>query len=386
MTSYEARNRRLLTTAAFVVVAAGAGFGIAKLTIHPAPPPAAAPVAAKGPQSLTLPASYIAAASIGVEAVAAGNLSAEVLAPASVVSAPNGEAVITAHAAGTLVHLAKRLGDPVRAGEVLALVESRDAAAVSADRSVADAKVNLARKVAAREQRLFEQRVSPRQDLEMAQAELAAAEAEARRARSAASAVHVTGDGRAAVSSPLAGRITAQTATLGAFVQPETELFRIADPRLVQIEASVTAADAARISPGDTAVLVTQDGTKLNAVVRSVTPTLNQASRAATVVLTPAGGFPSLTPGSSLQARISPKSAGAGSAIVIPEEAVQSIDGRDVVFVRSAKGFIVQPVTVASRGAGRASVAAGLTAGQSIATRNAFLLKAELNKGGDEGE
>jgi cobalt-zinc-cadmium efflux system membrane fusion protein len=170
---------------------------------------------------------------------------------------------------------------------------------------------------------------------------------------------------------------------LGTFVQPETELFRVADPRFVQVEASVTAADAGRISAGDAATLTLPDGTHLDAVVRSVTPTLSQESRTATVVLTPAGSIGGLTPGATLQARIMPKAAGA-AAIVIPDESVQSIDGRDVVFVRSAKGFIVRPVVVGARSGGRASITSGLAAGQSIATKNAFLLKAEVNKGVEE--
>ena len=386
MTSPEARNRRWMTTGAIVVAAAAGGYGIAKLTTHPAPastPPAAA---AKGPQTIDVAADHIAAAGIGVETVSAGSLSTEIRAPATVMPAPNGEAVVTAHAAGTVVRLTKRLGDPVRAGEVLALVESRDAAAAAADRSVAGAKVALARKVAAREQRLYDQKVSPRQDLETAQAELAAAEAEARRASGAAAAVHIAGDGRsAAVVSPLSGRITAQTATLGAYVQPEAELFRVADPRFVQIEASVPGADASRIAPGDPAVLAGADGATLNAVVRSVTPTLNGQSRAATVVLTPAGGPMALTPGASLTVRITPKTTGP-TAIVIPDEAVQNVGGRDVVFLRTAKGFTVQPVIVVARSAGRAALVSGLRAGQAIATRNAFLLKAELGKGAGDGE
>ena len=385
MTSPEARNRRWMTTAA-IVVAAVAGFGIAKLTTHQAPPPAAPSTMAKGPQTLEVAADHITAASIRVEAVSSGSLSTEIRAPATVMSAPNGEAVVTAHAAGTVVHLTKRLGDPVRAGEVLALVESRDAAAAAADRSVAGAKVALARKVAAREQRLYDQKVSPRQDLETAQAELATAEAEARRASGAAAAVHVTGDGRsAAVVSPLSGRITVQTAALGAYVQPEAELFRVADPRFVQIEASVTAADASRIAPGDPAVLTGADGGALNAVVRSVTPTLSGQSRSATVVLTPAAGPMALTPGASLTVRITPKTTGP-TTIVIPDEAVQNLGGRDVVFLRTAKGFTVQPVIVGSRSAGRAAIVSGLRAGQAIATRNAFLLKAELGKGAGDDE
>jgi cobalt-zinc-cadmium efflux system membrane fusion protein len=37
-----------------------------------------------------------------------------------------------------------RIGDPVRAGQTLALVESRDASQIAADRSAASARVTLA--------------------------------------------------------------------------------------------------------------------------------------------------------------------------------------------------------------------------------------------------
>src|SRR6185369_8544000 len=126
-----------------------------------------------------------------------------------------------------------------------------------AEQSVAASKADLARSQLAREQELYNQRVTPRQDLERAQAELQVADAEVRRAREAAAASHVTQDGRIAVVSPLAGRITQMRAALGSFVQPDTELFRIADPRFVQVEASVTAMDAARITIGDSAKIST---------------------------------------------------------------------------------------------------------------------------------
>jgi len=67
---------------------------------------------------------------------APGNLSAEIQAPATVSAAPNGQAIVTA-VPRTLARLDKRLGDQVAAGEILALVESRDAAAMAADRAAA---------------------------------------------------------------------------------------------------------------------------------------------------------------------------------------------------------------------------------------------------------
>jgi cobalt-zinc-cadmium efflux system membrane fusion protein len=363
-----------------LLVAGGVGFLIARSTTQTPPPPApvaAAPVAEA--DELKLDPSYLDVVGIKTEAVSAGNLSFDVLAPATVTAAPNGEAVVTAHVAGTVIRLARQLGDAVRTGETLALVESREAAAMAAEQSVAASKADLARSQLAREQELYNQRVTPRQDLERAQAELAVAEAEVRRAREAAAASHVTQDGRIAVVSPLAGRITQMRGALGSFVQPDTELFRIADPRFVQIEASVTAMDAVRIAIGDSAKISTPSGAILAATVRSISPTLNEQTRAATVVLSLVGNHEPLSPGEAVQADIVPKNA-MQSGVVVPEDAVQNVGGRTVVFVRTAAGFKVRPVVVGARGAGRVSIVSGLQAGETIATANAFFLKAELGK------
>src|SRR3546814_14387968 len=85
--------------------------------------------------------------------------------------------------------------------------------------------------------------------------EAAAAAAEARRAQVAAGAANVTRDGSGAiVASPISGRVTAESVSLGAFVQPETELFRIADPSKVQIEAAVGPLAAQRLPERPSAV------------------------------------------------------------------------------------------------------------------------------------
>ena len=376
-------NRTWLYGAAGLALAA-AGFAAARLTAPAAPPPAAQPAAeASGPASLKVSAAYLTAAGVTLQTAAAGDLAAEIRAPAVAHSAPDAEAVATAGAAGTVTRVAKRLGDAVRAGEVLAVVSSRDAAAMAADRTVADAKVEQARKAADRERRLNAQGVSPRQDLEAAEATLTAAEAEARRARTAARAAGVSGMGLAEVRSPIAGRITAEGPGLGAFVQTDTAVFRIADPRRVQVEAQVSAAEAERVRPGDPAELVSSAGARTPGQVRSVTPSVDPQTRTATVVVIPAGPA-ALTPGSAAQAVITPKTAGPRQ-IVVADEAIQRLEGRDSVFVRTPEGFVARPVTVGARSGGRASILAGLNPGETIAAHNAFLLKAELGKGG-EGE
>lgn len=374
--------------AAAVILAGLGGFGLAKLSEGKPVTAVAAAAEAEHEEGesgvVVMEADAIQATGIVVQPVSAGGFAGEILTQGTVAATPGGEAVLTARAAGAVTRIYKRLGDPVRAGEALAVVESREAAQIAADRSVAAARATLAQTTLARERRLFEQRVSARQDYEQAQAEAAAANAEARRAQVAAGAANITADGRGVVvASPISGRITASTANLGAFVQPETELFRIADPKLIQVEASIAGMDAPRIKPGDRAIIETADGRAIEGRVRSITPGLNTETRSATAVLdvSPDG----LQPGQSVRARIVPSVASTSKAIVVPDEAVQSIEGHDVVFVRTATGFEARPVTVGQRSAGRAEIVSGLSAGQIIAARNAFLLKAELGKGEGEG-
>lgn len=321
------------------------------------------------------------AAGIVTEATQAGGLGAEIIAQGVVAAAPNGEAVLTARADGALTRIVKQLGDSVSAGETIAYLESRDAGSIAAERSAASARLIAARAAYAREKKLFDARVTARQDLEAAQATLAEAEAEARRTQSAAGAAKITGDGRfLAVTSLISGRITKADATLGSYVAAGTELFRVADPRKIQINASVLPADARRVQPGDRAVIELLGGDTINATVRAVTPSLDPESKAATIVLVP-DGFGQLTPGQGLRVRITPRNAAPSASVGVPEEAVQSVEGRDVVFVKTAKGFQATNVTIGQRSAGRVEIVAGLKPGAVVATKGAFLLKAELGKG-----
>ena len=381
-------DKRLLGGVAGAVLLAGVGgFTVARMT-------AGAPAAVENTEApeedhageadtIAMTAEAIKSAGIATETVNPGGLGAEIVAQATVTAAPGGEAVVTARAGGAVTRVFKRLGDPVRAGEPLAIVESREAATIAAERSSANARAELARKNLAREQYLYKQRVSARVDLEQAQAEAAVAQAEVRRSQVSAGAANITSDGRGVIlTSPISGRVTATTVTLGAFVQPETELFRVADPSKVQIEAAVGPADAARLAPGDRAIVELPGGSTIEARVRAVTPTLSGETRAATALLEVPGA--GLQPGLAVRVRLMPSRGGSTTAIVVPEEAVQSLEGKDVVFVRTPQGFKAVPVKTGQRSAGRIEIVSGLAPGQTIATTNAFLLKAELAKG--EGE
>ncbi|MHA0330916.1 efflux RND transporter periplasmic adaptor subunit [Sphingomonas melonis] len=383
-------KHRLYAGAAIGLVAAAAlGFSVARLTQAPVPTPtpteAVAPAASN--DRLVITPQAIATSQITVAPAASGELDAAIIASATVEATPDAEAVLTARAPGTITRIFSRIGDPVRAGQTLALVESRDASQIAADRSSASARVTLAQRQLARERTLLAQGVSPRADYESAQANLAVAQADARRASAAAGAARVTGDGRSvAIVSPIAGRVTATAANLGQYVAAETELFRVADPRRLQVTANVPPADAMRVRTGDRVELSTSDGRTIEGRVRAATGVVDPQSRTATIVVTPTAGTSTLAPGQLVQARILASGGATRGGVMVPQDAVQTLGYRTVVFVRTPQGFRAQPVRIASRSGGMVAIADGISAGTQIATINAFLIKAELEKnvGGEE--
>ncbi|RFQ29136.1 efflux RND transporter periplasmic adaptor subunit, partial [Pseudomonas sp. ATCC 13867] len=66
--------------------------------------------------------------------------------------------------------------------------------------------------------------------------------------------------------------------------------------------------------------------------------------------------------------------------VVVPEQAIQDVEGKPSVFVRNAEGFAVRPVDLGMRSAGRIEVVAGLAAGEQVAGEGSFVLKSELGK------
>lgn len=375
------RNHALIAAAgAGVIAIGGAGYLLGRA--DPGAPPAAEKEEAGHEEAeggVEMDAAQIKASGIELMTVTSGSLGAEIIAQASITATPQGQAAIAARADGAVSRILVHLGDNVSAGQTLAVLESREASTIAAERSAAQAKAVAARSAYAREKRLFDAKITAREALEAAQANLAEAEAELRRTNAAAAAARVTGDGRSiAVSSPISGRVTGLTATLGSFVPAGTELFRVTNPGLIQVEAAVPATEARRMAPGNLAELETPTG-RVAASVRSIAPAANPESGAVTVVLT-LHGAGALSPGQSVRVRIIPSGAGSSTAIVVPEEAVQNVEGKDVVFVRTGHGFQAVPVIVGQRSGGRVEIRSGLRPGSVIAARNAFLLKSEAGK------
>ncbi len=335
---------------------------------------------------VTLTQQQITEAGIEVVRPTVGGVAGAIEVSATIEGDPQGVQVASAAIGGRLVSLTRNLGQSVGRGDVLAVIESREAASLKGEVEAARARLGLAQSQLRREQRLFAERVSPEQDLIAARTAATEASIALRLAQQQLAA---TGGGggalnRVTVRSPISGQVIARSATLGQTVTADAELFRVANLSKVSVAMSLLPADAGRVQPG-AQVEVTGPGRRQAGRVTFVSPVLDETTRLVPVIATLDNGGSTWRVGETVNASVIVP-AGGDRTIAVPSASVQMIEDKPHVFVRTATGFKATPVTLGRRNGGQVIVTAGLTGGERIASTNSFTLKAELGKGEAEHE
>ena len=365
MTRYRAALPLALT-----LVLAGCGQQAAK--------PAEKVEAKEAEGEIRLTAQQIKAAGVLIIRATAGGAGVLSL-PATIESDPQATQVVSAAIGGRIVALNRNPGEAVRRGEVVAVIESREAAGLRAEVEAAQARAALARSSLSREERMFALKVSPERDLIAARTAMTEANIALRLAQQQLSAAGVGGGSlnRIGVVAPIGGQVTARSVVLGQTVAPDAELFRVANLGRVAINLSLTPADAGRVRVRMPVEIRSGDRTAM-ARVHFVSPVLDQATRLVPVVALLDNGGALWRPGEPVTAML--QAASTTDGVSIPDSAIQTIEGRTSVFVRTKDGFRAVPVTVISRGNGVAAVT-GLSGREQLAGDGSFTLKAELAKG-----
>ena len=287
-------------------------------------------------------------------------------------------AAVAAAVAGRVERVLVAPGQSVHVGQTLAILVSGDAAALRADADAAQATAVAAQQAHRREEDLANQGVVARRDAEVAHAQALGAEAAARatRARSAA-AGSPDAMGRLSVVSPIAGVVTNVLVGPGGFAAQGGVVAEITNPKRVEMVFSAPPAVASHVRTGSTIRVTTPSG-DMDGVVTGVATGGDLESGAAVIRARPTGG--ALPPaGSAVTGAVATGEAAGG--VTVPSDAVQTVEGATVVFVRTQTGFRAVPVMAGRQAAGRTEIVRGLTGAERIAGANAFLLKAELAKG-----
>ena len=184
-----------------------------------------------------------------------------------------------------------------------------------------------------------------------------------------------------AIAAPISGTVLARHASLGSVAAEGAPLFEIADLSELWVDLHIFGADAGHIVPG-VPVTVTRlsDGVTAQTTLERVLPgtaTASQSTVARAVLRNDDGLW---RPGSAVKARIAVEQKPA--QLVVPLAALQTLEGRDVVFVRSGDTYTAHPVELGTRDARHVEVLAGLDAGDAVVVEQSYLVKADIGKAG----
>lgn len=374
-------QRHWLMTGVAVIAALGLGFAAARLM--PAQPKAEAHAEEEHKEEaeegfVALAPAKAAGAGVSVVALERGGGS-ELMLPGRVEFAPGAEAVVDAPLPGTVLQVHVGAGSAVRAGAALVTLRSPEGAGARAEVDAAAAANQSANAALKRDRSLFEQGYVARSRLDITEAEARRTEAQLRAARARLAAWGSPGsDGRVVVRSPVAGVVTRLTTSPGQVLHEEDqEVAAIADAGRIELLLEGPPAAAGVLRVGAAISGKTADGQDVSGVVTAIAP-VNE--RGVVTVRARSTGF---TPpaGAVISARLIAGGGGAGGALTVPSEAVQTVEGRASVFVAEAGGFRARAVVTGRTAGGRTEILSGLTGTERIAGPGAFLLRAELAKG-----
>lgn len=288
------------------------------------------------------------------------------------------------------------LGDRVRAGEPLAVIDSIELGRAKSAFLRATVQLELARRTRAREEGLLQDRITSEQSV----LEARSAEASARAAYQAArQELRLLGlsepeidatsanDGSAALfplASPIDGTVVEKHVTLGEVVSPERHLFTVADLSQVWVWIDVYEGDLARVHlEDDVAVRVeafpehTFEG-KVAYVRSQVDPDTRTARARIDVTNTDRHLRPGMFATVTVSDPHGPGGEAAPATLVVPSSAVQRDGEQQIAFVRTGEHRYERRVLALGRRTDAwVEVLDGLAAGEPVAVEGTFLLKSE---------
>lgn len=337
----------------------------------------------------------ITTAKIAIVAAEARTVTTELISNGEVVPPDDGVARIGAKVAGRVARFAVGVGDPVRRGQTVALLDSPELGRAKADYIAAVAAMTVTRQTAEREQALFERKISSERDLRDAEAAATRARADkeaaevrlhtlgvsdAQLARISASDHLASG---IAVTSPIDGVVVDRLATLGETLDAGAPLFVVMDLRTVWIIADVYERDLAQVAIGNSVAVRVEAWRDrvFTGTIASIGATVDRRSRTVKVrvVMTNADG--ALKPGMFAAATLAGAIGEPRDGLYVPTAAVQRDGAGAIVFVPAGDGeYQLRPVEVGASREGWIEITRGLAPGERVVTTGSFLLKSEARR------
>lgn len=274
------------------------------------------------------------------------------------------------------------VGDEVRAGQQLVVVQSAAAGEDRARLASAQATLQAARAALGRQESL--QGIASQKELDEAKRAVAGAQADVDAATSALRAqgadASAAAGGRLVLNAPFAGTVVTRDAVAGRNVEGGHILLEIADITTMWAELEVPEEQALAVKPGQRVVLRFEGANETReAKISRVAASVDQATRTVRARVELDNADRSLKAGLFFRAQI--ELSGTKGALLVPAEAVQTAEGTKLVFIDRGGG-VFDPVAVQTgqHTATEIEIVSGLDVGARVVTAGAFLLKTEVLK------
>lgn len=179
---------------------------------------------------------------------------------------------------------------------------------------------------------------------------------------------------------PIAGTVIDRQISLGEYASEQKPAFTVADISTVWVDLSVYRRDLPRVKLGDTVLIDVGDGGKpIETKLSYISPVGSSDTQSALARAVVPNNEMRLRTGLFVSARLILTAKEV--PIAVKSEALQTVENRNVVFVRSGTKFEARDVELGARDPEQVEVVFGLLEGDMYAAKNSFIVKAELAKG-----
>ncbi|ACF12886.1 efflux transporter, RND family, MFP subunit [Chloroherpeton thalassium ATCC 35110] len=312
--------------------------------------------------------------------------------PAEIFPMPNSEAFVGSLVAGRIKSVGAKLSQFVQAGAPLAVLESAEIGAATADLKQCAAELEVAESDLRRKASLSDENIISGKALAEAEARLKIAKASLYAAESRVAAIgfssreiedmkknpdtRVTSVG---IRAPISGFLSARSARIGEYVLPEQTLFKIHNLSKVMLVGSIFEPDFHKVAEGQKVEVFFGENhrEKLLATIESVGTTLDEVTHALSVRAVLQNPDYRLKP--SMHAEMWIHARAKEPAFLLPAGAV-GIDGeKKFVFVRKAERVFEQRTVVPLyETQAQVALSEGVGEGETVVSEGVFFLKSEI--------